>query len=295
MATLGLDDDELKSVEADGLENLPALEQHQQLEARPAEIRTAPPSILLPGLSPDPAAQPPDHPRQHHENSELFSQMAVHPSTNYPGRTQEGLLSTLLRSKLEPQMEERVSLGLETAHRATPEGIAVLQEYVSEEADDVYTKQERDAGVENVRTGLRRELEEDESDDDDEGEDEDEVDDRMRGSQQQQQQQQGAPPVTRGPEPETLLWFAARGDFSVPRISSLSARWMCIEGCRASAYRLSRCSKGEVSDGGRTDHHLNIPKDETGVELVIEHRTPTRLSFHTVNVVGGQVRFLGRS
>ncbi|KAK7223843.1 hypothetical protein V2G26_011846 [Clonostachys chloroleuca] len=228
MATLGLDDDELKSVEqmvsrisqlSSSINSL----KHDLLRSAPLPLRAssfqASAQILQRNLQTilDSIT----------ENSELFSQMALHPSTNYPGRTQEGLLSMLLRSKLEPQMEERVSQGLETAHRATPEGIAVLQEvwdecrrwtqqriaeYVSEEADDVYTKQERDAGVENVRTGLRRELEEDESDEDEEGEDEDEADDRARGS----QQQQGAPPVTRGPEPETLLWFAARGDFSVP-------------------------------------------------------------------------------
>ncbi|VUC22841.1 unnamed protein product [Clonostachys rosea] len=228
MATLGLDDDELKSVEQ-------MVSRISQLSSSISSlkhdlIRSAP---LPPPSSFQASAQILQRNLQTildsiTENSELFSQMALHPSTNFPGRTQEHVLMMLLRSKLEPQMEERVSQGLETAHRATPEGIAVLQEvwdecrrwtqqriaeYVSEEADDVYTKEERDSGVENVRTGLRRELEEDESDEEGEGEDEDEVDDRARGV---PGQQQGAPPVVRGPEPETLMWFAARGDFSVP-------------------------------------------------------------------------------
>ncbi|KAM0430526.1 hypothetical protein ACHAPT_005875 [Fusarium lateritium] len=150
------------------------------------------------------------------ENSELFSRMAIHPSPNYPGRTQENVLTQLLRKKLEPDVEELVIEGREVARLATPEGINDLQDiwhelrqwtidrvtaYVRDEASDVYTAEERAAGVENVRTGLRRDLE-------DEDEDEDEEDDEDEGAAQQR---------VRGAEPETLLWFATRGDFEVPR------------------------------------------------------------------------------
>lgn len=149
------------------------------------------------------------------ENSELFSRIAIRPSTNYPGRTQENLLTQLLRKKLEPDVEELVSQGRETARLATPEGIAKLEgiwhelrewtnqriaTYVRDEAGHVYTKEEREMGTENVRTGLKRDVEE-ESDEEGDEEEEDETD----GQQE-----------IRGPEPETLLWFHARGDFEVP-------------------------------------------------------------------------------
>ena len=89
--------------------------------------------------------------------------------------------------------------------------------YVREEAGDAYTKEEREAGVENVRTGLKRELEEsdEEEDDDEEEEDEDEVmevDAQGQNAGLKTKKEQTA----RGPEPETILWFAARGDFDVP-------------------------------------------------------------------------------
>lgn len=152
------------------------------------------------------------------ENSDLFSRLAIHPSTNYPGRLQENILTQLLRKKLEPDVEELVLKGRETAKLATPEGVAELQEiwddirgwtqsriatYVREEAGDAYTKEERENGVENVRTGLKRDVEEDDDDDEDE-EDEDDAEDDGKE-------------VVRGPEPETLLYFMARADFEVPR------------------------------------------------------------------------------
>lgn len=172
------------------------------------------------------------------ENSDLFSRIAIHPSTNYPGRSQENVLTQLLRKKLEPDVEELVEKGRDTARLATPEGIAQLQgiwdelrawthgriaKYVREEAGDSYTKEEREMGVENVRTGLKRDLEEEEEDDDEEEEDEDE-----EGDEEQDQekaagrgggpaQENGKTQVERGPEPETLLWFMARADFEVPR------------------------------------------------------------------------------
>lgn len=151
--------------------------------------------------------------------------MAMHPSTNYPGRAQENILTQLLRKKLEPDVEELVLEGRETARLATPRGIAELQsiwdtlrkwtqgriaEYVRDEAGDVYTKEERENGVENVRTGLRRALHEEseeENEEEEEGDNSDEEDDGDKDGN----------PANTGPEPETLLWFAARGDFEVPR------------------------------------------------------------------------------
>lgn len=165
------------------------------------------------------------------ENSDLLNRMAVHPSPNFPGRTQENALGQLLRKKLEPDVEELVALGRGAAAEATPEGLARMQEvwddarrwvqqriaqYVGEEAGDVYTKEEREMGVENVRTGLKRELEEySEDEEEEEEDDDDEADEGTNGRRQDDQQQQQQEPQ-RGPEPETLLWFAARGDFAVP-------------------------------------------------------------------------------
>lgn len=161
--------------------------------------------------------------------------MALHPSPNFPGRTQEGILTQLLRKKLEPDVEELVEQGRETARLVTPEGLALLQEvwdecrqwtqqrvaeYVAEEADDVYTKEEREAGVENVRTGLKRDLESDEEDDDDDDDSDDDDDNIAEAQDDAAKKKPGAPEppqqLPRGPEPETLMWFAARGDFALP-------------------------------------------------------------------------------
>lgn len=161
----------------------------------------------------------------------MFARIALHPSTNYPGRTQENILTLLLRKKLEPDVEELVADGRETARLATPEGVAELQAiwdelrqwtheriaaYVRDEAGDAYTKEERAMGTEQVHTGLRRELDE-ESDDDDE--DDDEVNEAGGGADGEGGGEGGTgrAKLVRGPEPDTLLWFAARADFEVPR------------------------------------------------------------------------------
>jgi mediator of RNA polymerase II transcription subunit 8, fungi type len=167
------------------------------------------------------------------ENSELFSRMALHPSTNFPGRTQEGILTQLLRKKLEPDVEELVDQGRDTARIVSPGGLAMLQEvweecrrwaqervgkYAAEESGDVYTREEREMGIENVRTGLKRDIEQDD-DDDDESEEEDEADGDIEGAEGDapKKKPDEGPKLPRGPEPETLLWFMARGDFAVPQ------------------------------------------------------------------------------
>ncbi|KXH37142.1 RNA polymerase II mediator complex component Med8 [Colletotrichum simmondsii] len=101
-----------------------------------------------------------------------------------------------------------------------------VQKYVLEEAGDVYTEDERRMGVENVRTGLRRGLEEDDEDDDDE-DDEEESDEEGGGGgggggdgdvvMSGQSQKTKKPTKPTGPEPEMLFWFEARGDFDLPR------------------------------------------------------------------------------
>ncbi|KAJ6783768.1 hypothetical protein PWT90_07673 [Aphanocladium album] len=234
MATLGLDDDELKSVE--------------QILSRLAQLSSSIQSLKMDIIKSNPLP----HPDSLHasaqilqrnlqtvldslsENSELFTRIAIHPSTNYPGRTQENVLTQLLRKKLEPDVEELVAEGRETARLATPQGIAELQgiwdelrawtqsriaEYVRDEAGDAYTKEERETGTDKVRTGLRRDIEEDEDDEDEDEEDEENA--GMAATAAQTQQVGGAgggvPLPPRGPEIETLLWFMSRADFELPR------------------------------------------------------------------------------
>ena len=110
-------------------------------------------------------------------HSELFERMVAYPSTNFPGRTQEGLLGHLLRKKLEPAVERWVEEGRATAvssSKASHEhgepddeleqrwkaardfiGERIARAAVTHRRDE-YTAEEREMGIENVNTGLRR-------------------------------------------------------------------------------------------------------------------------------------------
>ncbi|KAI5865715.1 mediator of RNA polymerase II transcription complex subunit 8-domain-containing protein [Durotheca rogersii] len=174
------------------------------------------------------------------QHNELFSRIAVHPSTNFPGRTQESILLQLLRKKPEPDiataMDEgrRVVAGLTSpAHvageAASSEDAAKeledkwtaansflqkrLYDYLTKEDNDPYTKEERELGIENVRAGLRRPLEEDEEDED-EDEDEEKDDDIMEID---RPPPPPAPAVVtqevEGATVENIMRFASRGEF----------------------------------------------------------------------------------
>ncbi|KAI2640964.1 hypothetical protein GGS21DRAFT_502469 [Xylaria nigripes] len=135
------------------------------------------------------------------QNNDLFTRVVVHPSTNFPGRTQEGILLQLLRKKPEPDVEAAMDEGREmlaslpvpnsssdsltqgvsaeqAKERALEEIWATTREacqariahYVMNEEGDAFTAEERAMGLENVRTGLRRALDEDEDDEDEEDE-----------------------------------------------------------------------------------------------------------------------------
>ncbi|KAL2165383.1 hypothetical protein VTH06DRAFT_681 [Thermothelomyces fergusii] len=52
------------------------------------------------------------------ENADLFQRLAIHPSTNFPGRTHEHILTQLLRKKLEPDVESWVEEARATARAA---------------------------------------------------------------------------------------------------------------------------------------------------------------------------------
>lgn len=235
------------------------------------------------------------------QHSATFQRVVVYPSPNYPGRTQEHVLSQLLRKKLEPQVETLVEDGRVVAFAAgvdpqasfasneksqqerdrarqvrrdeellkygrdvdeddddddddddgddedgengvnEPIGVGDawadsrtwcqtrLGEFVRDDFNDSYTAEERALGVENIRTGLRQNLEV-EDEDDDEGDDEEDTD----GDQTMMDMPPAAPGGSSGPagqsggagpgqvgevpgeDPERLLWYAARGDRELP-------------------------------------------------------------------------------
>lgn len=143
------------------------------------------------------------------DNREAFSRIVVHPSPNFPGRTQEGILYQLLRKKAEPGVEASLDEGRKTfrelcaAAPATKDETKVREDlvdrwlaardymlneripaYMSREAQQPFTEEEVERGVENVRTGLRQKVEmvDDDRDSDDDGD----SDDDENGAGQQQ-------------------------------------------------------------------------------------------------------------
>ncbi len=129
----------------------------------------------------------------------LLASTVVFPLPQFPGRTQENILQQMLRTKLEPSVSDWIERGQNiapTASKSTPEGLSnadldELWEGVPQLGQDLlkrqkfgfdYTIAEKEMGVENVKTGLKRELivppedEEEEVDeyDEEEGEEDDE-------------------------------------------------------------------------------------------------------------------------
>lgn len=170
------------------------------------------------------------------EHNDVFSRLAIRPSTNYPGRTQEALLTQLLRKKKEPNVDEAAEEAKLYAEAVGQEGLDKMldiwsevykwlaprvSQYIREEMRDPYTKKEREMGIENVRTGLKRDIEkeyneEEEEDDDDQEESEEEEEEDAQPDTRPAEPQANDAPVTRGPELEQLLWFMTRGDFDLP-------------------------------------------------------------------------------
>ncbi|KAI1205613.1 mediator of RNA polymerase II transcription complex subunit 8-domain-containing protein [Annulohypoxylon truncatum] len=173
--------------------------------------------------------------------ADTFSRIMVHPTTNFPGRTQEQILIQLMRKKPEPDVATAMDEGrkifagltqssdLSGAHASTETGggkgveeleavwestrefcQSRLAEYVQGEGDDMFTEEERARGIENVRTGLKRSLLEDE----DEDEDEDIDDDEMELDRPPPPPAPGvATQEVEGAALENVMRFAARGEF----------------------------------------------------------------------------------
>ncbi|EPS30627.1 hypothetical protein PDE_05579 [Penicillium oxalicum 114-2] len=152
------------------------------------------------------------------DHRDLLTSIVAYPGPEYPGRTQENMLQQLLRTKLDPRVDDWVARGraIGTApntssvtHAASsgtipnPSEVATtntkqltdaelteLWQWAPIEANQEarqrnwggnYTLEEREAGIQNVVTGLRKPLEDDDGSDDedeDEGED-DEGEDEM--------------------------------------------------------------------------------------------------------------------
>ncbi|KAK4451722.1 mediator of RNA polymerase II transcription subunit 8 [Podospora aff. communis PSN243] len=198
------------------------------------------------------------------EHSDLLQRIAVHPSTNYPGRTHEHILLHLLRKKLEPDIESLVEDARKTGRGAgvDPAKLAAsgkayptgeddeyrqyaeaddvpggpfnerwkdirdacddgVVEYIQTQAREGYTVEEQQMGVTNVRTGLKRSLDEEESEEEEEEEDEEE-DEAMGGvSSGGGKGLEAGPP---GVEPEVVFWFAARGDVRLPANTKIESQ-----------------------------------------------------------------------
>jgi len=202
------------------------------------------------------------------ENSDIFKRIAIHPSTNFPGRTQEHMLLQLLRKKLEPEVESWVEEARETARAAgidvsklsgpgggaptrgmngygdddeygmddEDEGVPSdpfneqwadmletfqhsLHHYVTVQLKKQYTVEEQEMGIENVRTGLKRELRDEDEDEDEDEEEEEEGVAGVAGGVASQGAGAGTAGAAKKPviQPEYLFWLAARGDTRVSR------------------------------------------------------------------------------
>lgn len=123
------------------------------------------------------------------DNQELFSSTVAFPLPSFPGRYQSHIIETLLRTKLEPRVEDWIEQGSKTTKNKSTErglsdrerselwqwaGPAANREARKQIWDEDYTIAEKRAGTENVATGLNRKLrtppeptEENESDEED--------------------------------------------------------------------------------------------------------------------------------
>ncbi|KAI9796760.1 MAG: mediator of RNA polymerase II transcription subunit 8 [Piccolia ochrophora] len=121
-------------------------------------------------------------------NKDVFASTVTYPLPSFPGQAEENLLGQLLRKKLEPNVEDWVQRGRDIASDVdeskrsdvgninavelrvlwTWAGQAANAEARKREWGDVFTLEEREAGIKNVMTGLRRKLDEDSDEDSDE-------------------------------------------------------------------------------------------------------------------------------
>lgn len=132
------------------------------------------------------------------DQQDLFGSLIAYPGPDYPSRTQGPALEQLLRTKLDPRVEDWVSRGRTVGQKSQSQAQALvggqelsegdlteLWEWAPVEANQEargrnwggnFTLEEKEAGIENVVTGLRRELEDDDESEEEEEEEEEEED-----------------------------------------------------------------------------------------------------------------------
>lgn len=130
-------------------------------------------------------------------HSQFLKEAHAFPLPNFPGHTQEALLQQLLRKKLEPRGEEWIDTyskdageGLKTQELKELWGWAgktsngIVGPMLDEEGafQDDFTIAEKEEGIENVVTGLRRKMWESDDEDEDEDGDDDKMEDVMPSS-----------------------------------------------------------------------------------------------------------------
>jgi mediator of RNA polymerase II transcription subunit 8 len=124
------------------------------------------------------------------EHQDLLSSAVVYPLPQFPGRTQEHILQQLLRTKLEPGVEEWVERGQDLANTSQNRSYYLSDNDMDQLWDSAprdatkegmkqkwgadYTLAEIQMGVENIKTGLTRELKIPEDDDNEEAMEDDE-------------------------------------------------------------------------------------------------------------------------
>ncbi|EEH07092.1 conserved hypothetical protein [Histoplasma capsulatum G186AR] len=114
------------------------------------------------------------------DHHDLLSSLVAYPTPQFPGRTEAAMLSQLLRTKLEPRVEDWVSQGLSMGNPdatrlrtgLTEQQLLELWRWGPIEANmeargrnwgGDYTLEEKEMGVKNVVTGLKRKLNEEDS------------------------------------------------------------------------------------------------------------------------------------
>ncbi|OGM47009.1 mediator of RNA polymerase II transcription subunit 8 [Aspergillus bombycis] len=124
------------------------------------------------------------------DNRDLLASIVAYPGPDYPGRTQANTLEQLLRTKLDPRVEDWVARGrkagasaLEDTSGLAEAELAELWDWAPVEANQEarrrnwggnFTLEEREMGVQNVVTGLVRVLEDEGSESEEEEEEEEE-------------------------------------------------------------------------------------------------------------------------
>ncbi|KAJ8132425.1 hypothetical protein O1611_g1199 [Lasiodiplodia mahajangana] len=120
------------------------------------------------------------------QNEKIFNRVAIHPSTNFPGRTQEQILVQLMRKRPEPDVETTLEEASKTIASMSLPGLAQSSGPQTTTAKtkrrrrgsgegDYFTAEEHDMGIENVRTGLKRSFEDEYEDEEDDEMDMDEA------------------------------------------------------------------------------------------------------------------------